>query len=202
MFLKSTPSLVLASTSAYRRALLERLGLPFTCLSPEVDETPQKDEAPLALASRLARAKAERIASRRTAAWVIGSDQVAVLGEVPSEAQILGKPGSAAACIAQLEACSARSVAFLTAVAVLRQEDGTAFEFVDTTRVRFRRLEPDTIARYVELESPLDCAGGFKCEGLGISLCDSIESVDPTALIGLPLIRLAAVLREVGFQVP
>jgi septum formation protein len=192
----------LASTSAYRRALLERLGLPFTCLSPEVDETPQKDEAPLALASRLARAKAERIASRRTAAWVIGSDQVAVLGEVPSEAQILGKPGSAAACIAQLEACSARSVAFLTAVAVLRQEDGTAFEFVDTTRVRFRRLEPDTIARYVELESPLDCAGGFKCEGLGISLCDSIESVDPTALIGLPLIRLAAVLREVGFQVP
>jgi septum formation protein len=202
LFLKSTPSLVLASTSAYRRALLERLGLPFTCLSPEVDETPQKDEAPLALASRLARAKAERIASRRTAAWVIGSDQVAVLGEVPSEAQILGKPGSAAACIAQLEACSARSVAFLTAVAVLRQEDGTAFEFVDTTRVRFRRLEPDTIARYVELESPLDCAGGFKCEGLGISLCDSIESVDPTALIGLPLIRLAAVLREVGFQVP
>ncbi len=192
----------MASTSAYRRALLERLGLPFTCLSPEVDETPQKDEAPLALASRLARAKAERIASRRTAAWVIGSDQVAVLGEVPSEAQILGKPGSAAACIAQLEACSARSVAFLTAVAVLRQEDGTAFEFVDTTRVRFRRLEPDTIARYVELESPLDCAGGFKCEGLGISLCDSIESVDPTALIGLPLIRLAAVLREVGFQVP
>ncbi len=160
------------------------------------------NEAPLALASRLARAKAQRIACSHVEDWVIGSDQVAVLGEIDSEPQILGKPGNSSNCIRQLEASSARTVVFLTAVAVLRHATRAAFEFVDTTRVRFRRLEPETIARYVALESPLDCAGGFKSEGLGISLCESIESTDPTALIGLPLIRLAAVLREAGFRVP
>ena len=171
-------------------------------MSPDVDETRRPGEAPLALASRLARTKAQRIASRETEAWVIGSDQVAVLGECGSDPQILGKPGTAANCRVQLEDCSDRTVVYLTAVAVLRQIDAAAFEFVDTTRVRCRRLDAATIARYVERESPLDCAGGFKSEGLGISLCESIESSDPTALVGLPLIRLAAVLREAGFRLP
>ncbi len=116
---------------------------------------------------------------------------------------ILGKPGTAARCIEQLRDCSGQTLAFLTAVAVVRaRATSAAFEFVDTTRVTFRVLDRETIERYVARESPLDCAGGFKSEGLGISLCESIESVDPTALIGLPLIRLCGVLREVGFELP
>ena len=202
MFLKSTPGLILASTSPYRRTLLQRLGLPFSCISPNIEEARQANEAPLDLARRLARAKAQRIASLHVEDWVIGSDQVAVLGETDSDPQILGKPGNSSNCIRQLEESSDRTVVFLTAVAVLRHADRAAFEFVDTTRVRFRRLERETIARYVALESPLDCAGGFKSEGLGISLCESIESSDPTALVGLPLIRLAAALRVAGFQLP
>ena len=133
----------------------------------------------------------------RPQAWIIGSDQVAVRGEL-----ILGKPGSRARCMEQLRESSSRIVVFLTAVAVVRGEDDAAHEFVDTTRVAFRRLDEETIARYVEAEAPLDCAGGFKSEGLGAALCDSIETTDPTALIGLPLLRLAAVLRGVGFRVP
>ncbi len=202
LFLKSTPKLVLASTSPYRRALLERFGLAFTTAAPDVEETRQKDETPLAMARRLAHAKAQQIAAQKTEAWVIGSDQVAVLADPDSGAQILGKPGTPATCIKQLQDCSGRTVEFLTAVAVLRHVDGAQFEFVDTTRVQFRMLNRETIKRYVELESPLDCAGGFKSEVLGISLVESIESTDPSALIGLPLIRLAAVLRSAGFQLP
>ena len=202
MFLKSTPKLVLASTSPYRRALLERFGLAFTSAAPAVEETRQTDEAPLAMACRLARAKAQQIAAQQTEAWVIGSDQVAVLRGPDSAPEILGKPGTRANCIKQLQDCSGRMVEFLTAVAVLRHADGAQFEFVDTTRVQFRPLTRETIERYVELESPLDCAGGFKSEGLGISLVESIESTDPSALIGLPLIRLAAILRSAGFQLP
>jgi septum formation protein len=193
--------LILASTSRYRRTLLERFGLPFGCLSPQVDETRQNGEAPLALACRLARAKAQAVAAREPDAWVVGSDQVAVLGD-DANPQILGKPGTAAACVRQLEQCSGRTVVFLTAVALLRHADAAATEFVDTTRVRFLRLDGAAIARYVARESPLDCAGGFKCEGLGISLCEAIETTDPTALIGLPLIRLAQALRAAGFELP
>ena len=115
---------------------------------------------------------------------------------------ILGKPGTAARCIEQLRNCSGHMVVFLTAVAVVRHRDDSAHQFVDTTRVRFRALDEPTIERYVARESPLDCAGGFKSEGLGISLCESIDSVDPSALIGLPLIQLCAVLRGVGFELP
>jgi septum formation protein len=193
----------LASTSIYRRELLARLRLPFSCSAPGVDETRRAGERPMALAIRLARAKASAVALQHPDAWVVGSDQVAVrAGAGTADELILCKPGTEALCIEQLKTCSGRTLSFLTAVAVVRHAGHSAHEFLDTTRVSFRTLDDASIARYVEAEAPFDCAGGFKSEGLGISLCESIESVDPTALIGLPLIQLAKVLREVGFQLP
>jgi septum formation protein len=202
LFLKSPPALVLASTSSYRRELLARVHNSFHCQAPGVDETPRDNESGLALAVRLARAKAEAVALRHPDAWVIGSDQVAILTQGAQGPVILGKPGTQAACIKQLRACSGQMVHFLTAVAVVRQGEDAAFEFVDTTRVAFRVLDDATIERYVARELPLDCAGGFRSEGLGISLCESIESVDPSALIGLPLIRVCAILRQIGYELP
>ncbi len=199
---RATAELVLASTSTYRRELLTRFRLDFRTAAPHVDETRRAGEAPRELAIRLARAKAERVAAERIDAgspdaWIIGSDQVAVRGEA-----ILGKPGTRARCIEQLQAASGQTVTFLTAVAVVHQADAACHEFIDTTRVAFRNLDTDTITRYVDAEVPLDCAGGFKSEGLGAALCETIESCDPTALIGLPLLRLAAVLRSAGFRIP
>jgi septum formation protein len=133
---------------------------------------------------------------------VIGSDQLAVRLDPVEGELILGKPGTPARCRDQLRGCSGQTLSFLTAVAVVRHQGDSVFEFVDTTRVKFRTLDEATIERYVALESPLDCAGGFKSEGLGITLCESIDSVDPTALIGLPLIALSQVLRGVGFELP
>jgi septum formation protein len=141
------------------------------------------------------------VADRQPSAWVIGSDQVAVLLDAGAES-IFGKPGTAAQCVEQLQSCSGRTVEFLTAVAVMRRADQSLSEFVDSTRVRFRTLDQATIKRYVAKENPLDCAGGFKSEGLGITLCESIDCTDPYALIGLPLIRLSAILRAVGFELP
>ena len=201
MFLKSPPALILASTSVYRRELLARLRLAFSCIAPGVDETRRAGERPLDLAVRLARAKAAAVALQHPDAWVIGSDQVAVRAGSSGEV-ILGKPGTPAVCIEQLRGCSGQTLSFMTAVAVVRHDGHSAHEFVDTTEVIFRTLDDATIARYVALESPLDCAGSFKSEGLGITLCDSINSVDPSALIGLPLIRLSKVLRGVGFELP
>lgn len=152
---------------------------------------------------RLALAKARAIARRHPEAWVIGSDQTAALMQGQELPSILGKPGSAQNCIRQLQACSGRRVDYLTACAVVREgHPGGSHEFLDTTRVAFRALNDAEIERYVAREAPFDCAGGFKSEALGISLCESIETLDPTALIGLPLIRLSAVLREIGFAVP
>ena len=187
--------LILASTSRYRRELLERLRLPFQVARPEVDETPNAGESPPALARRLARAKAEAIATQLPDAWVIGSDQVAALGSQP-----LGKPGTRDKAIAQLRAMSGREIQFHTAVALVRGD--TVLEAMDTTRVLFRSLQPAEIERYVEAEQPLDCAGSFKSEGLGITLFDAIESSDPTALVGLPLIALSGLLRKAGFTLP
>lgn len=187
------PRLVLASTSPYRRELLSRLGLPFDTGRPDVDETPRKGESPAMLAVRLARAKANALAG--PAAWAIGSDQVAELDGSP-----LGKPGSFAAAHAQLSAMSGRRVRFHTAVCLAGPGGGG--EAADLTEVRFRTLGANEIERYLQAESPLDCAGSFKCEGLGISLFEAIDSQDPTALVGLPLIALARLLREAGFQVP
>jgi septum formation protein len=201
LFLKSPPELILASTSKYRRELLQRLGLPFICAAPGVDETVQPGERAAALVVRLALEKASAVAAAHPDAWIIGSDQAAVRMDAADGETILGKPGSAAACIDQLRRCSGQTVTFLTAVAVL-QKDAVPLEFSDSTRVMFRMLDEATIERYVAREMPLDCAGGFKSEGLGITLCESIVSVDPSALIGLPLIRLAATLRAVGYSLP
>lgn len=193
--MSGTQPLVLASTSVYRRELLARLRLPFDARRPEVDETPRPGEAPGSLAQRLARAKAGAVASRAPGAWVIGSDQVAEL-----DGMALGKPGGRAAAIAQLQAMSGRSVRFHTAVCLCR--DGTVHEAADLTLARLRRLDADEIARYVDAERPFDCAGSFKAEGLGIALFEAIESRDPTALVGLPLVATAHLLRKAGFAVP
>jgi septum formation protein len=188
--------LILASTSIYRRELLARLRLPFETARPEVDESPLPGESPQALAERLAVAKAGVIAQREPAAFVIGSDQVAELDGRP-----LGKPGTRDGAFAQLGAMSGRAVQFRTAVCV-RHADQAPRLTIDTTTVRFRALSFVEIERYVDAEQPLDCAGSFKSEGLGITLFDAIETADPTALIGLPLIATARLLREAGFVLP
>ena len=193
----SPRALVLGSTSPYRRELLQRLRLPFSVLSPEVDETPQPGEAPHALAMRLALAKARAVAAQQPDAVVIGSDQVADLAGQP-----LGKPGTHERATAQLRQMSGHSVVFQTAVAVVCQ--ATGFEQVDlaAVTVRFRDLSDAEIERYLRAEQPYDCAGSAKSEGLGISLLDAIDSDDPTALVGLPLIRTCRMLRAAGLVLP
>lgn len=190
------PRLILASTSAYRRELLARLRLPFDTARPDTDEAALPGESPPALAQRLAVAKAAAVAGVQTDAWIIGSDQVAELDGRP-----IGKSGNREAAIAQLRAMSGRSVAFHTGVC-LHHGNGRQLQALDTTQVRFRALDDAEIARYVDAEQPFDCAGSFKCEGLGISLFEAIESHDPTALVGLPLIATARLLRDAGFAVP
>lgn len=190
------PILLLASTSRYRRELLARLRLPFDVARPEVDETALPGEAPLALAVRLARAKAQAVAGRHADAWALGSDQVADL-----DGQALGKPGDRAGAIAQLRAMAGRTVRFHTALC-LAHGDGHAFTHVDLTEVRFRALDAGEIVRYVDTEQPFDCAGSFKSEGLGIALFEAIDNRDPTALVGLPLIATSALLRQAGFALP
>lgn len=187
--------LILASTSVYRRDLLQRLRLPFQSARPEVDETPHPGEPPLALARRLARAKARAVAANMPGSWVIGSDQVADL-----DGQPLGKPGNRAAAIAQLRAMSGHQVRFHTAVCI--SQDGRDLAALDTTTVTLRPLSDAEIVRYVDAEQPLDCAGSFKCEGLGVALFEAIDTRDPTALVGLPLIATAALLRQAGFALP
>jgi septum formation protein len=191
--------LVLASTSRYRRELLARYTPTFRVLAPQVDETPLDGEAPAALAIRLAAAKAHAVAALCPNALVIGSDQVAAFDD-----RLLGKPGTASAAREQLAACSGRSVDFHTALCVVdtRSMPSRAHTDIDRTRVAFRSLDADTIARYIEAEQPLDCAGSFKCEGLGIALFERIENTDPTALIGLPMIALARLLRAAGIALP
>ncbi len=189
--------LILASTSAYRRALLERLRINFRCVAPQVDETPLPGERPAPLASRLALAKARAVAGANPEALVIGSDQVAEL-----DGQVLGKPGDAARAAAQLRASSGREVRFHTGVALVRESDGFEALAVEPFRVRFRELDDAEIGRYLALDEPFDCAGSFKSESLGIALFESLEGDDPTALEGLPLIRLCAQLRRAGLAVP
>lgn len=198
---RSTPStlhrLVLASTSPYRRQLLERLQLPFTVHSPGIDEASLAGEDVTSLVYRLAKLKAEAVAERYPDSVVIGSDQAAVRG-----ATILGKPGSVDAAIAQLTAASGAQIVFHTAVHVIDPQHQRHEAHVDATVVKFRTLNSDEITRYVAVENPLDCAGAFKAEALGITLFERIDSQDPTALTGLPLIWLAGALRRAGFQLP
>ncbi len=191
------PRLVLASTSQYRRQLLERLGIRFTVAAPSVDESPLPGETPLDLVARLARAKAEAVADRHRSSVVIGSDQVALSGR-----EIIGKPGNPERCIEQLKSFSGQRLTFHTAVHVIHSDSGSNEGHVDVTTVYFRKLTDEEIERYVARERPVNSAGGFKVETLGISLFERVESQDPTALIGLPLIWLSGALRRAGFQLP
>lgn len=187
--------LILASSSRYRAELLRRLGVPFEALSPEVDETPRDGEEPFPLAVRLASAKAQALAHRHPDRWVLGSDQVPSL-----DGTVLGKPGSRDAAAAQLRAFSGKAVEFHTAVTLIGGPRPLAA--ADLTVVRFRELDDAEIERYLDAEPAWDCAGSFKAEGLGISLFSAIESRDPTALIGLPLIAVRSLLAQAGYAIP
>ena len=189
------PPLVLGSTSPYRRDLLARLRLDFSVNAPRVDETPRAGEAPAQLAQRLALEKAQEVASRHPGAIVIGADQVAEL-----DGQPIGKPGTHARAVAQLQAMRGRQVVFHTAVAVVRPDTGFAQGLLAEVAVHFRALSDAEIERYLRLEQPYDCAGSAKCETLGIALLDRIDSDDPTALVGLPLMRTCALLRLAGID--
>ena len=191
----TAPRLILASGSRYRAELLRRLGLPFTTFPPDIDESRQPGEPPWQLAARLANSKAQRAIDARPQAVVIGSDQVAALGQ-----HILGKPGNAAGAREQLAASSGKSVVFYTGCSVVYRDN--VYEHTDITTVSFRTLTPASIETYVSREKPYDCAGSFKAEGLGIALFERIESHDPTGIIGLPLIWLSAALRECGADIP
>ncbi len=190
-------NLILASSSPYRKALLERLAIPFCCINPKVDETPLPGESPIELASRLSLLKGESVAAQYPENWVIGSDQVAEL-----ENQILNKPGNPETAFHQLKRQSGKKVCFHTSVTLLNASKNRLDQTVVSTEVLFRTLSDGEIHRYLMQEQPWDCAGSFKAEGLGISLFLSLQSDDPTALIGLPLIKLSAMLRESGYKVP
>ncbi|MDT7516176.1 Maf family nucleotide pyrophosphatase [Rhodoferax mekongensis] len=195
--MQSTPQrkLVLGSTSIYRRELLERIRLPFSVAAPHVDETPQPGETPVALARRLALAKARAVAQVHPDCIVIGSDQVADLHGQP-----LGKPGTHERAIAQLQAMRGQTVIFQTAVAVVCLATGFVQEDLAAVKVQFRDLSDTEIEHYLQAEKPYDCAGSAKSEGLGISLLDAIDNDDPTALVGLPLIRTCRMLRAAGLD--
>ena len=195
--MQSTPQrkLVLGSTSVYRRGLLERIRLPFSVAAPHVDETPQPGETPVALARRLALAKARAVAQVHPDCIVIGSDQVADLHGQP-----LGKPGTHERAIAQLQAMRGQTVIFQTAVAVVCLASGFVQEDLAAVKVQFRDLSDTEIEHYLQAEKPYDCAGSAKSEGLGISLLSAIDNDDPTALVGLPLIRTCRMLRAAGLD--
>jgi septum formation protein len=189
----SDRTLILGSSSRYRHELLSRLALAFQVVSPDVDETPSAGEAPAALALRLALTKARAVAANFPQAVIIGSDQVADLQGLP-----LGKPGSHERAVAQLRQMRGQTVVFQTAVAVVCADSGFEQAELAAVKVRFRDLGDDEIENYLRIEQPYDCAGSAKSEGLGIALLESIESDDPTALVGLPLIRTCRMLRAAG----
>ena len=189
-------TLILSSSSPYRRELLARLGLPFETWSPDVDERPQPGDTPTSTAVRLARLKAEAGIARWPEAWIIGSDQVA-----DHRGEPVGKPGTLDRARAQLKAMRGQVVHFHTAVCLLRAGRRPAERLV-TTEVQFRAFDDEEVERYLRAEPALDCAGSARSEGLGIALLARLAGDDPTALVGLPLIALAAMLREAGFQVP
>ena len=193
----AAPGLILASTSVYRHQLLERLRLPFTAVAPRVDEDREAGEPAARRAERLALKKAQAVAQQHRAQVVIGADQVA-----SCEGTILDKPGDAPAARAQLRAQSGRTVEFFSAVAVVHAERGFVDQFIDRTAVVFRSLSAAEIEAYLIADAPFDCAGSLRSEALGLSLVERIEAVDPTGLIGLPLIRLAAALRSCGYALP
>ena len=189
-------ALVLASSSRHRKKLLDRLGLEFTCFSPDIDESPLPDETAHALACRLAQAKARKLADRFDNAAIIGCDQVAVC-----EGRYLGKPGNYETALQQLQQAAGKEVLFLTSVCLLRVPDGFCQIETVPCRAVFRKLSQDTLASYLQREQPFDCAAAFQSEGLGIALLERLDCEDPTALIGLPLMRLCRMLEKAGIAV-
>jgi MAF protein len=189
--------LVLASTSPFRRNLLEKLGMPFETAAPQVDESRLPGESAAELVQRLAEAKAQAVGAAFTDALVVGSDQVACIGD-----EILGKPGNRANAIAQLQSASGKTVRFYTGLSVLNTESGTSQTIVETFDVCFRPLDTDQITRYVDREQPFNCAGSFKSEGYGITLFSALNGRDPNTLIGLPLIELVKMLDAEGVSLP
>lgn len=190
------PTLVLASTSAYRKELLTRLGLPFTTAAPEVDETPLPDETPPQLVRRLAELKARAVAARYPGALIIGSDQVAVI-----DGQILGKPGNHERAVAQLRLASGKRLDFFTGLCLFNAASSNLQVEVVSFGVIFRRLSDQQIENYLRREQPYHCAGSFKSEALGVALCERLDGEDPSALIGLPLIRLVRMLEQENVSV-
>ena len=188
--------LVLASTSPFRKSVLEKLGLPFDCHAPEVDEAPQPGETPAQLVERLSIAKAQAVAAHLQQGLVIGSDQVAVIDD-----EILGKPGNHENAVGQLERAAGKTVTFLTGLALVNAESGAIQAEVVPFKVVFRQLTQPQIVNYLNAEQPYNCAGSFKSEGLGIALFDRLEGDDPNTLIGLPLIRLIRMLEKEGMTV-
>ena len=191
------PRLALASSSPYRRMLLERLGIPFEYAAPDVDETPSSGETPEQLTLRLALEKAGALAGRFTDHLIIGSDQVLLL-----DGQAVSKPGSHAAARDQLRRCSGRTVQFTTSLCLLNSRTGKHQLTSEPFQVSFRELDDESIERYLQREQPYDCAGSFKAEGMGISLFSALRGDDPNSLIGLPLIKLCEMLRQEGLQLP
>lgn len=189
--------LILASSSPYRRALLERLGLPFQCATPNIDETPEPGETPEQLTQRLALNKAQALAARFPEHLIIGSDQVLLLNGQP-----VSKPGHHAAASEQLRRCSGRKVRFNTGLCLLNSATGRYQLASEPFDVSFRELDAQSIERYLQAEQPYDCAGSFKMEGLGITLFKALNGDDPNSLIGLPLIKLCDMLRNEGVQLP
>jgi septum formation protein len=194
--LKNSPkSLILASTSKYRKELLARLGIPFETLSPEVDESPLPNENPEQIALRLAEAKALAISKNHPDSWVIGSDQV-----VDLHGAAMGKPGDFDRAMAQLQLLRGETVRFHTALCLAKGKESKVINVI--TEVKFRELKDSVLEGYLLAETPYDCAGSAKSEGLGICLLEYVRSDDPTALIGLPLIALSGLLRDAGFKIP
>jgi MAF protein len=192
-----TPDLILASTSVYRRALLEKLALPFRCVAPHIDETPQTGEEAIQLVQRLALEKAQAVAKENTTSWIIGSDQVCTIN-----GSIVGKPGSASAAIAQLQAASGQKISFYTGLCLFDAVADRYQLLAEPFHVHFRTLSLSQIERYVSAEKPFDCAGSFKSEGLGICLFQQLEGRDPNTLIGLPLIALVDMFAAWGLELP
>ncbi len=193
----NTPDLILASTSVYRRALLEKLALPFRCMAPHVDETPLQGESAEQLVQRLALEKAKAVASQNPDSWVIGSDQVCIINGA-----VVGKPGSESEAIAQLQAASGQRISFYTGLCLYDAAQARYQLQAEPFHVHFRTLSSEQIKRYIKTEAPFDCAGSFKSEGLGITLFRQLEGRDPNSLIGLPLIALVDMLDAWGLELP
>ena len=197
-FSPACPNIILASTSPFRQQLLQKLHLPFDTAKPEVDETRLENESVKQMVQRLSRLKAEAVANQSTEPrLVIGSDQSAVLN-----GEALGKPHSFKKAFEQLKAMQGQTIYFYTGLCVVDTQTGKAYEALDTTEVVFRRLSDETLKTYLEIEQPLNCAGSFKSEGLGITLFEAIHTQDPNALIGLPLIQLTTILNKIGYELP